>query len=254
MHSRFSRLCLPAALALTTAGALPAQRSLGLAAGPASIRQYNQLASPLNYGGGGTVFTLGYFADSARSAWAVQLDAQFGQLSPADADALGSHAFAANLRLGVPVLRQVAGAAEGRNVRIGVALVGDLFFRDHTYGNERGGEAYADAFVGFDGVVRGSTTLRRATRVSIELAAPVVRVAWRTPYAGLKYAPAPQLALPDRYRGLEGELLLQRAFSTRWSWSAGVRVSALSDHGEWTLQQGTQRLALGLRRRIGGAQ
>ena len=247
------RLWLFTALGLTwTASTLPAQRSVGLAAGRALIRQYNQLASPLNYAGGATVFTLGFYADAQRSAWAVQVDAQYGQLLPANAEALGSRASAANLRLSVPVVRQVAGERESRNLRIGLALVGDLFFRDHSYGRERTGETYADAFVGFDGVLRASTGSRQATRVSVELAAPLLRVVWRTPYAGLKYAPAAQLALPNRYRALDGELLVQHMFSTTWSWTAGLRVSALSDRGDWTLQQGTQRLALGLRRQIGG--
>ena len=255
MLSRFcsARLCLVTALCLaTSAGGLPGQRSLGFGAGRISVRQYNQLASPLNYDGGGTALTVGYYAERLRSAWAVQVDAQFGELKPADTDALGSRASTVHLKLSVPVMRQVAGTAGGRNLRVGVALAGDLLFRDHSYGGQRGSESYADAFAGFDGVLRASSGLRRATRVSVEVAAPLLRVAWRTPYAGLKYAPPAQLALPDRYRALDLEVLLQRTFSRHWSWTAGLHLWAFSDRSDWTLQQGTRMLTLGLRRQIGG--
>ena len=79
-----------------------------------------------------------------------------------------------------------------------------------------------------------------------------MRVAWRTPYSGLKYVPAAQLALLDRYHGIDGELALQHPMSARWSWTAALRISAFSDVGEWSLQRGAREFSLGLRRQLRG--
>ena len=106
--------------------------------------------------------------------------------------------------------------------------------------------------VGLVALLSVALLVNYADRGSLSVAAPLLRVAWRTPYAGLKYAPPAQLALPDRYRAVDLEVLLQRTFSRHWSWTAGLHLWAFSDRSDWTLQQGTRTLTLGLRRQIGG--
>jgi hypothetical protein len=250
MSSCSRSVLLAVAVLAATTGALPAQRSIGVSVGRAAVREYNQLASPLNYAGGATALSLGYYNDAPGASWGVQLDAQLAGLTP-EADAVGGRASVDRVRLHVPVLRQIVGSATGANVRLGAALVADLLYRNHAYGAGTSSEPYLDAFTGLDAVLRAGSQVG-ATRVSLDVALSAVRVAWRTPYSGLKYVPAAQLALPDRYHGVDSELLLQHPMSARWSWTAALRMSALSDAGEWSLQRGTRELSLGLRRQLGG--
>ncbi len=247
-----SRSLLLVAVALgATTTALPAQRYVGIAAGVADIREYNQLASPLIYAGTAASLSLGYYSDAQHGSWAVQAEVLFANLTPAEADAVGSRASAEHVRLRFPVLRQVVGSAHGANVRLGGSLVSDLFYRDHAYRRGVADEPYADGFTGLDALVQGNLRLG-ATRVALELAAPAMRIAWRTPYSGLKYVPAAQLALPDRYHGIDGALLLQHPVSARWSFTAALRMSSLSDSGEWSLEHESRQVSLGLRRQLGG--
>ena len=231
------------ALAVMPASAL--QRTWTLGVGRAQHAQFDELASPLRYSGDGATVALAYTRASPRGLSGVYLHYDRIRLTSRITRGEAQTEAYSRTRLGVPYVRTIRGGQPGGGaLGVGVELGADLLLREHEYGMSS--ETYADAFAGLDGVVRWTHALGERTELESYTRIALARLAWRTPYAGLKYAPSTGFALPDRFRSVESRFALRRDFSTRVLGFATIDVTTLRDHGGWDLETAGWRAMVGL--------
>lgn len=192
--------------------------------------QSDQAASPLRYTGSGVAVGVGWHRSRAESRLAIAASFGMGGLSSGlTRDGLPSE----DVWLGgidARYLRRVGTLADGRvTLLVGGDLRARASFRVHEYVvhefMEARDESFADLLAPLS-LAGGWEWDADVVRVGQRLSIPVVGVAVRTPYGGLKYTPRVQLVGPTGLTGFGQELFVEtgvsRLLDVRASWSLEV--------------------------------
>ncbi len=166
----------------------------------------DELISPLHYTGSGWRLTLARETWSPGSTWDVQAS-YFAPSLESDAPLPdGGFQETSQGALSVHYLRRVGSLLDDRILlRAGGALGARAAVRRHQF-NALSDETYADAFVplslagAWETAVPGGSLMHRLT-------VPLLTLALRSPYSGLKYVPDPEVAGPWSYAGFTSRLV-----------------------------------------------
>lgn len=205
--------------------------------------QTDLMASPLRYRGSAALVAVGY--RRVHREMRLGLAASFAALTlESRISGTGSRERLFLTALRVRWLRRVAerGVWEAfLGARVDVTFP----LRRHEYLHDLS-ELFGDVFVPLQ--LAGVHELRLSPAVVAwqAMALPLAAVVLRSPYAGLKYAPDPELVPPGRLLGLDHVVGADWAPGGPWSLRAEWRTSLLRYPDPRELSMVTHRLALGL--------
>ena len=231
------------------------QKSLSIGFGYSSLHQYNRLASPLKYSGGGVNASLAFTNETARRSWGIHLAVDNADNTSSITQGTNHTGASTRAQLSVPYTRRIASVFSNRvTIGAGAQMVAELVYHDQTYGQVVPSEPYADAFAGVDAMLRWSAQFGPRTRIVHDIAVPAARMVWRTSYAGLKYQPDAELALPDRLTGIDSRFSVVRRLGSRVAGRLHIDMSSLTDRGTWDIELGAQRVGIGFDWLIGNGE
>lgn len=220
-----------------------AQRSLGLVLGGAFRAQNDVLASPLRYQGAGPAGAVRYAARGPRARFALTLDLAAARLTSTVTTPSGHYANNWRVGLSGEYLRLVTAGRPALYLGGRLSASGDV--RRQVYDPAVGSEMFVDLFT----VLEAAGTLVLpigASSVSETVALPVVSLAVRTPYTGLKSFPSPQLRGPGTLLGFRHRLTYRRPVSKRVTFAATHTFDVWHYPTPRSMTATTQRLSVAI--------
>lgn len=202
------------------AGGASTDASWFLRAGLARHGLSDGLASPLPQRGTGLLFGIAYGSPGHRGGWGVDLTYWAPRIRSSIATDDGGYEDTHQLDVGFAWVRRVAEVAGGRvGLHLGGAVDVRFSLRSHRYfrwGQRPMVERYGDLFVPLQLTGMWSARVGERGLLMHRLAVPVVTLAARSPYTGLKYVPDLAVEGPNAVTGVDSRLTYRRRAGSSW--------------------------------------
>lgn len=185
-----------------------------LAVGAARYGLSDGLASPLPHRGTGLLLGVGYRVPDHSGGWGLSLAYWAPRVSSAIETDLGGFETTHQVDAGFVWLKRLGGLADGRvGLHLGGAVAGRFSFRSHHYtewSRQSRVERFGDLFVPLQAAGMWSMPLGEEGLVTHRVGVPVVTLALRSPYTGLKYFPEATVEGPLSFTGFDSRLSYRR--------------------------------------------